>query len=91
MKSTNKFVIFREEKDEFLYSVIKRKNARMLGWGPRPTAAFNYNSSIEAKQVAQRISNNKGYSLIVCELDESDTQIALKLSAKVSPKLNRVR
>lgn len=88
MKFANKFVIFLEEKEEFLYSVKKGKDVNLLGWGPSPMAAYNYKTLEEAKQMAQRIANNKGYNLLVCELHESDTKIGLAHPVKISPRPN---
>ena len=85
MKPTNEFVIFREGRDEFLASCQRKTDVNLLGWGQSPASALKYDSLKRAQSEAQRIATNNECCLVVCELHESDSQIALEEVARVSP------
>lgn len=89
MKPTGKYVIFREDRDEFLAAERRVHEADLLGWAPTPAAAVKYDALSAAQQTAQRIADKKGYGLTVCELHESATQMALKDSVRVYPSRSR--
>lgn len=85
MKPTGKYVIFREDRDEFLAAERRVHEADLLGWAPTPAAAVKYDALSTAKQTAQRIADKKGYGLTVCELHESATKTALMNPLMVHP------
>ncbi len=85
MEPTNKYVIFREDRNEFLGAVKKGKDFSSLGWCTHPASASKYLSHSDARRAARRIADNKGYCLTIFELHESDTKIALENPIKVLP------
>ncbi len=84
-------MIFREDRDEFLAAERRVHEADLLGWAPTPAAAMKYDDLSTAKQAAQRIADDRGYGLTICELHESATQMALQDSARVYPSRRRQR
>ena len=84
MEPTGEYVIFREDRDEFLCAV-KKGEVNHLGWCASPTSASKYLSCSDARRIAQRIADNKGYCLTICELHESDGKIGLANLTEVLP------
>ena len=85
MKPLGKFVIFYEDKEEFLCASQQQTDMKMLGWSKSPSSAIKYDNLKTARSEAQRIATNEGCALVICQLHESNTQIALSEEARVSP------
>lgn len=85
MKNTRKYVIFRESRNDFLCESLEGPDMKLTGWHPHPQQARRYDSRKEAKRAAQDLASRKGCKLTVCELAESETQIAVKKPLEVRP------
>ena len=85
MKSTGEYVIFRESRDDFFCGYKRRKRTRRTGWHEHPQAAQHYDSVQMALKTAQELASLKGCKLTVCEVAESETQIALSNPIEVWP------
>ena len=85
MKYTRQYVIFRESQDEFLVEIPECGDVRLTGWCKHPQQAQRYHSLQQAKKTAQKLASRKGYKLIVCELAETESQIALANPVEVFP------
>lgn len=85
MKYTDQYVIFRENQDEFLQEIRECGDMRLTGWCKHPQQAQRYDSRQQAKKTAQKLASRKGYKLIVCELAETESQIALANPVEVFP------
>jgi hypothetical protein len=87
MKHTGKYVIFRESRDDFLHESREGKDECRTGWCAHPRGALTYDSRDEATRIAQRLADRKNCKLVVCELAESESQIALADPLEVWPVL----
>jgi hypothetical protein len=88
MKVLNKFVIYQTNQDDYLSDVVEGEEANILGWRPHPQQAIKFDTIDEARSTAQRIVDNKGYDLLICELRESDTQLGVFEVDAVAPRMN---
>jgi len=57
--------------------MVEGEDANVLGWHPHPQHAIKFDTIDAARSTAQRIVDNKGYDLLICELRESDTQLGV--------------
>jgi|GEM_PF-2352829 len=86
MKNTGVFIIYQPQHDDYLCEQTESENANLLGWHRHPRHALQFDTVEEAKRTAQRMSDHKGYNLLVCELLQSDTQFGVFEVAKVIPR-----
>jgi len=68
--------------------VVEGERDNILGWHPHPQHAIKFDTIDEARRTAQRIVDNKGYDLLICELRESDTQFGVFEADSVAPRMN---
>ncbi len=88
MRILNKFIIYQTHQDDYLSEMVEGEDANILGWHPHPQHAIKFDTIDEARRTAQRIVDNKGYGLLICELRESDTQFGVFEVDAVAPRIN---
>jgi hypothetical protein len=85
MTSTNKFVICQPRQEDYLCEMVEGEVFNSLGWHAHPRHALTFDTIDDARRVAQRICDNKGYRLLICELYETETQLGVFQVCEVAP------
>lgn len=85
MTTLKKFILYQPQQDDYLSEVHEGEEANILGWHPHPEYAIKFDTIDEAQRTAQRIVDNNGYRLLICELRESSDQFGVLEVDEVVP------
>jgi hypothetical protein len=85
ISSKAKYLIFEPKSNNYLASVESLGGMERLDWCPHIGGAIKFVSSSQAQARAKRLVKDRGYSLQVVELIETQTQYKTELVAEVTP------
>lgn len=85
MQRTGQFVIYRAESDDFLGEHAEGDGAGTAAWREHPGEAVRFAAFETAERLAMALAEADGCVLVVCELEESATEMGLVPVVEIHP------
>lgn len=83
--SNAKYLLFEPKNSNYLASLEALGGMERLDWCPHPEGAHKFPSFGQAQAQAKRLAKNRGYSLQIMELIETEGQLKAEPIAEVLP------